>query len=203
MTFRNCLLLGIYSNLFFIAFILFCLMYYDLYRDSGEAVREFEIIAMSLEAIGFFIMTMSIFMMIVLVQGRLLLKISMAAYLLIEVTVMALDFTLLEWEWYDGYAPWLIIAHAIVSAFVCMTYLTLDKRNKHLQISVGVSAAVMLAGMLAIAFGQRIYISVLTNTFAYMILYNAMIVLMRYDILIVDCYGYKAEVKEYRSSFFE
>jgi hypothetical protein len=202
--FRHFLLLGIAANVFFVLYILFCLYYYELYGGTGLAVTFFEVTAGTLETIGFLLMAAAIAVLIFTVQERQILKYCMGAYLVLEVLLMLAEFLIIKLgDWYDSYNPWIIIVHCAMSAAVCMTYMSLDRRSSRLQLIVGIGSAVMLLGMLCIAVGQKIYFSMLANTFAYIYMYIAMLVMLKYDILVVDCYGYKAEVTEYKSAFFD
>ncbi|MDR1673877.1 MAG: hypothetical protein LBR54_00275 [Oscillospiraceae bacterium] len=201
---KHSMMLGVVSNLFFIFFVVFCLLYYDLHGNTGIAVMSFEITAIIIEIIAFLIMSASIIMITLMVQQRTVLKIAMAVYLLVEVLVMLADFDLIQLgSWFDSYGTVIIIAHSIFSALICLLYLSLDKNKTPLQIDVIIAATLMLLGMFAVVFQRRIYISVLANTFGYLFLYVAVMVQIDYEILEIDCYGYKARVAEYHSSFFE
>ncbi|HHX57583.1 MAG TPA: hypothetical protein GX710_06150 [Clostridiales bacterium] len=202
--FKNCIIMGIYSNIMFILFIIICLFYYDLYGDSGIASTPFEITAFTIEALGFILMAISILGIILLVRQRMAMKVLMATYLVIEVVIMLMDFKFLSLgDWYDGYSSVLIISHAVFSAIVCLSYLSLNHKKLPFQIVVGVAACIMLAGMFCIVYNIRIYASVLTNSFAYLFLYVAMLIQLNLEVLEVDCYGDKANVVEYKSSFFD
>jgi len=202
--FKNCIIMGIYSNIMFILFIIICLFYYDIYGNSGIASTPFEIIAFTVETLGFILMAISIFGIILIVRQRMIMKILMAIYLVVEVVIMFADFGFLSpGNWYNGYSKVLIILHAIFSATVCLSYMSLDYKKIPFQIIVGIASCIMLAGMFCIIFNIRIYASVLTNSVAYLFLYVAMIIQLNLEILQVDCYGDKANVVEYKSSFFD
>lgn len=202
--FKNFIIMGIYSNIMFILFIIICLFYYDLYGNSGIASTPFEIIAYTVEALGFILMSISIIGIILVVRQRMIMKVLMAVYLVLEVVIMLADFQFLSLgDWYNGYSKVLIISHAIFSAFVCLSYMSLDYKKIPFQIIVGIASCIMLAGMFCIIFNIRIYASVLTNSFAYLFLYIAMLIQLNLEVLQVDCYGDRATVAEYKSSFFD
>lgn len=204
LSFKNFLVLGVLSNIMFILFIIICLIYYDLYGDTGIASNPFEITAFTIEGLGFVFMALSIFGIILRVRQRTVMKMLMAVYLMAEVFIMLADFELINLgDWYNGYSKPYIVGHAIFSAAVCLSYLALERKRKPFQIVVAVAACVMLTGMFAIVYNSRIYISVLTNAFAYLFLYIAMLVQLKLEVIEVDCYGDKARVSEYKSSFFE
>lgn len=202
--FKNCVIMGIFSNVMFILFILVCLLYYDLYDDTAETSMPFEITAFTIEGLGFLMMAVSIICIILIVRQRLIMKILTAIYLALEVMIMLVDFELINiGSWYDGYNKAYIICHAVFSALVCFSYILLDPKKTAYQVLVSVSSVIMMLGMFSIIWNMRIYISVLINTFAYLILYIGMLVQLHYEILEVDCYGDKARVQEFRSSFFD
>lgn len=200
----TCFRLGLFSNICFVVFLFLCLFYYYLFGNSEVRLMGLEIVAYACEGAGFVLMLLSILGYFRLVRQRYPWKLLLCGYLLVEILLMLLDFRLVEWNAYNGAAPWLIVVHSLFSAGVCLSYLTLEPGRKKLQIAVGIASALMLAGMISLVFRFRVYGSILVNAFAYIYLNAALLFLYQREDLEIDCYGDRARVQEYKSStFFE
>lgn len=202
--FKRCLTFGILANVMFILFIIICLVYYSIYGNTDKSNNLFEMSAYICEAVGFVLMALSIVGMVLILRQRYILKILLSIYLITEIFIMLLDFGFINiGKIYNGYSVPLIIVHAIFSAAVCFSHISLDHKRLPLQIAVSVASCMMLAGMLSVGYGVRIYASVLTNCFAYLFLYITLSIQLKLEVIEVDCHGDKARVQEYKSSFFK
>jgi hypothetical protein len=174
-----------------------------MYQQFGEIVMGFKIAGYVTEALGFLFMAMSIFGIIFRVQNLKMTKILMIVYLLLEITIMTVEFQFFYVPWYNSYSTIFIIAHAIFSAAVCYSYLLFDPYTRGFKRTVVISSIICLAGMLWVIYGFRVYMSLLTNCFAYLILYIDMKLRLMSENLEVQCYGDPAKVIDTKSIFFE
>ena len=60
-----------------------------------------------------------------------------------------------------------------------------------------------LFGMFGMVFHMRIYFSILMNAFAYIFMFSALKYLLSQQKIEIDCYGDKARVNQYKSTFFD
>ncbi|MDR0919196.1 MAG: hypothetical protein LBM93_08100 [Oscillospiraceae bacterium] len=201
--FGTCLIIGIISNVFFFLFIIIAMYYYELFQQFGETNLGLEITAWTCEALGFALMAFCIAGICFRVEGCNFTKKLIIIYLLVETMVMILDFNLLTVSWFNVFSTPLIICHAIFSAFVCYSYSAFDPFSKLYKFFVVLAALISLGGMLWLVFRFQIYLSVLTNCGAYLLLYIASSILHHLEIINVRCNGDPVKVIETKSIFFE
>lgn len=207
-TLLDCMKMGCVGNILFVVFIVVCLIYYYSFAKNGTYLIPFEIVAYVIETTGFALFSLSVIWMDRLVRARGLMKVLMLIYIVVEVLFMLLEFELVPFfsdiyfEKALGLSVTVIICHVIFSAGVAFSLLMLDPQNKKLQIIVAVTSVLMLCGMFFALTGYRVYSSLLLNAFAYIIFYASMIHRLRLEEVDIDCYGDRAEVKNFSSTMF-
>lgn len=202
-SFRGITSAGLLSNSMFVLFIIVTLIYYSYFMRTGNIVPVVEVIAYSIEVLGFLLMAATVVGYFVKLRDRMPLKIAMALYFLTEFIIMICDFNLIDVsEFYSPASRILILSHCIFSAVVVMFYLQLDNTSKSLQISVSVAAVLCVLASFSIVFNVRVYASVLVNSIAYIVLYTLILHFEKREQIFVDCYDDVPRVYE-ESSFFE
>lgn len=196
------LTLGLVGNLFFVLFSIICFFYYYTFGINGIIITFIEVIAYACEVIGFICLILSIILICKTVRMRMSLKISFPVYIITEIVLMFLELNSYKMEFYKPYSLVLAIGHAVFSALVCFTFLSLDPGKVCLEILIVVSFAFILAGMLGNILGIRIYFSILTNAVAFSIMFATIKWMLAREMIEIDCYGDKARVAEYKSTFF-
>ncbi len=202
-SFDKCLRLGLVANVMFLIFIVLCLIYYYLFGNSGVLHGLFDAVAFTVEFAGFFLMGLTIVGLCMTIRQRRVMKTLMSVYVVAETVLMLLDFGFIDLSFYNGQSVPLIVAHAICSALVGMTYLQLEPKRVSLQICVCIMEGLILSGMLSAVFHLRVYGSIFMNAVAHVFLFAALRYLLRQEELEVDCYGDRAKVTTYKSTFFE
>lgn len=202
-SFRGYTKVGLASNLSFIIFIIITMIYYSYYLHTGKILPVVEIIAYSIEIIGFMLMILAAIGYCVKLRFRLSLKIAMVLYFLVEFIIMICDFHLIDAEeFYSPASKGLIIFHCVFSAIVAMFYMQLDSQKNCMQVSAAVTAVIMMLASFSIVFEVRVYASVLVNSFAYVFMYGSVLFYDKREMIDVDCHGDVAKVYEY-NGFFE
>lgn len=198
----DCMKLGRIANILFVVFIIVCLIYYYSIAKDGRYFIPFEILAYSIETTAFVLFTLGVVWIDRLVRARRIMKVLLIIYIVVEVTLMLLEFQLLPWTYYNGLSLTSTIVHVIFSAGVSFSLLMLDPQNKKLQVIVTVTTVIILAGMFLGLAGYRVYASVLLNAFAYIFFFTAMLRQLALEEVEVDCYGDQAKVTSFDSTFF-
>lgn len=201
-TLKRGLTYGMVGNLFFIAFSLVCLIYYNIYDPAKISSRIIEIIAYTVETLGFLSLMLGMIDINRSVRMRPMLKFGFPVYILVELVMMILELNSYQIEFYKPYSLLLAVIHAVFSAAVCFTFLSLDPGKSCLEVAVTICFGVILGGMLGNVIGIRIYFSILTNAVAYAGLFSAIRYMYCREMIEIDCHGDKARVAEYDSSFF-
>ena len=205
-TLKDCMKLGLVANLLFVAFIIICLIYYYIFARKGNYVIPFETIAYTTEALGFALFILAVVRTDKLVRARGLMNVLLPVYIAVEVILMLLEFDLFipvcPFTYYNGLSQWLIIAHVMFSAGISLSLLQMEPGNKRLQVIVGITCGVILAGILTAASGARVYTSILINAFAYIFFFAAMHQLLRLEEVQVDCHGDRAEESSFSTTMF-
>ena len=201
-TLKRGLTYGMVGNLFFIAFSLVCLIYYNIYDPAKISSRIIEIIAYTVETLGFLSLMLGMIDINRSVRMRPMLKFRFPVYILVELVMMILELNSYQIEFYKPYSLLLAVIHAVFSAAVCFTFLSLDPGKSCLEVAVTICFGVILGGMLGNVIGIRIYFSILTNAVAYAGLFSAIRYMYCREMIEIDCHGDKARVAEYDSSFF-
>ncbi|MDD6278927.1 MAG: hypothetical protein PUA81_03950 [Oscillospiraceae bacterium] len=201
-TLKRGLTYGMVGNLFFIAFSLVCLIYYNIYDPAKISSRIIEMIAYTVETLGFLSLMLGMIDINRSVRMRPMLKFGFPVYILVELVMMILELNSYQIEFYKPYSLLLAVIHAVFSAAVCFTFLSLDPGKSCLEVAVTICFGVILGGMLGNVIGIRIYFSILTNAVAYAGLFSAIRYMYCREMIEIDCHGDKARVAEYDSSFF-
>lgn len=196
------LTLELVGNLFFILFSIICYFYYSTFGVDGIIIEFIEVIAYACEAAGFICMLIGIILIGKTVRMRIWLKIAFPIYILTELVLMVMELNSYRIDFYEPYSLALAIGHAVFSAAVCFTFLSLDPGKICLEVLIIVSFGIILVGMLGNIIGIRIYFSILTNAVAYSIMFAAIKWMLSREMIEIDCHGDKARVNEYKSSFF-
>ncbi|MCD7801040.1 MAG: hypothetical protein LUG94_07540 [Ruminococcus sp.] len=202
---KGYLKIGIIANGFFILFIIVCMVYYSIYLKTEIQSNLVEGIAYGLEAIGFILMAVYIVGFVGKLKDRNLLKGALIVYFITELCIILMDFNFLDIE--DAYNPSskiLIISHSIFSGLVLFSHITFDSKQISLQIATAVGTVISLCGVFCVAYGTRVYISILINAIAYVIYYSWVLYLIKTERVYIDCYGDVIEDIHYSSKdFFE
>ncbi len=201
-TLLDCMRLGRNGNILFVVFIIICLIYYYSFAKYGKYFIPFEIVAYTAETMGFALFTLSIIWIDKLVRARGLMKILMPFYIFVEAVLMLLEFDLLPFIPYNGLALDLIISHALFSAVIALSLLQLDPQNKKMQLTVGITCTICLAGMLPGIAGNRVYTSILINAFAYIVFFSIMARLIQTEEILIDCHGDQAVPTKFSTTMF-
>lgn len=200
---RNCFKFSLFGNICFIIFIIICLFYYYLFGEDGMAVIAFDIAAYAVETAGFLLYLFGMIGLCRNVVGCKPLKVLMIVYIIAEILLMLLDFRFIKLEVYNGQSVPLIIVHAILSAAIALTHLTLERNRQQLNLAVLILVVIMLGGMFSAALNFRIYGSIFMNAVGYIFFYARMIYLIDQEELEVSCYTDPVRVTTYKSTFFD
>lgn len=193
---------GLIGNIFFVLFSLVCYGYYKEFTSEGIIIKFIEVIAYACEAAGFFFLLLSIIYLCRTIRMRTWLKIGFSVYIAVELILMIMELNSYRISFYKPYSLSLAICHAIFSGAVCFSFLSFDPGKVCLEVMVTVSFAIILGGMLGNILGIRIYFSILTNAISFIILFASIKRMMAREMIEIDCYGDKARVAEYKSTFF-
>ena len=200
---KRCFICGQYANILFLIFALFAYTYYwSIERHSLELV-PLEIAAYTVETGGFIFMLFSLINFHKIVRHRYIMKTAMLVYLIVEVVIMILDFNADKLSFYNSASMALNLTHSIFSAVICFTYLSLEPKNKALEISIVITEAIILSGMFGVVFGMHVYISLFANAIAYVTFFTIMRFLLSQERIMIDCHGDKARETKFKSSFFD
>ena len=200
---ETCFKLGLFGNICFVAFIIICLIYYYTFSPSGTFRLGFDIAAYIVEFAGFGLMALAIAGICCIVRQRGLMKTLLSVYVCVEVFLMLLDFDFIHLDVYNGRSNLLIILHAIFSALVGFSFLSLDPKRTRLEMLVGIAVSMILAGMFSAVLNLRVYGSILMNAFAYIVFFASLRYYYNREEIEIDCYGDRAKVQEYKSTFFK
>lgn len=206
-TLIDCMKIGRLGNILFIVFIIVCLIYYYSLARKGNYVIPFEVVAYGIEAAGFALFTTSIIWIDRLVRARVLMKVLLIVYIVVEVVLMLLEFQFLPWRFfrfftYNGISRWTVIGHALFSAGISFSLLMLEPHNKRLEIIVGITTGIILSGMFLAVPGYRVYASILLNAGAYIFFFTALQRQLVLEEVLVDCYGDQAKAADFSSTLF-
>lgn len=193
---------GLVGNLLFVCFAIVCFIYYSSYSAGSGLSTVLEIIAYTLEASGFFCILLAIIDINKTVRMRNWLKLGYPVYIVVELVLMVMELNSAAFDFYEPYSLVLAIGHAVFSAAVCFTFLSLDPGKICLEAAVIICLGIILGGMLGNILNIRIYFSILTNAVAFAALFGAIKWFLAREMIEIDCHGDKARVEEYKSTFF-
>jgi len=200
---KQCFICGQYANILFLVFALCAWIYYwSIHRHNLEIV-PLEIAAYTVETGGFVFMLFSLLNFHKIVRHRYIMKLAMLIYLITEVVIMILDFNAEKLSFYNSTSMALNLTHSIFSAAICFTYLSLEPKNKSLEIAIIITEAIILSGMFGIIFGLHVYVSLFANSIAYVVFFSIMRFLLTQERIMIDCHGDRAKEYKYKSSFFD
>lgn len=195
--------LGLIGNALFIIFSAVCFVYYLVFDPKSVFSKVLEITAYICEFSGFGVLILSDILIIKTARMRDWLKIAFSVYIVTEAVMMTLELNSYRIDFYKPYSLLLAILHSIFSAVVCFSFLTLDPDKKVYEIIVIICIGIILGGMLGNVMGIRIYFSIFTNAIAFTILFSSIKFMLKRESIEIDCYGDRARVAEYKSTFFE
>jgi len=200
-TFESYTKIALLSNILFVFFIIFTLLYYSYYLRTGNTNAVVEFIAYTIECSGFIILLTATVGYVVNLRFRMPLKIAMIIYFLTEFSIMILDFNVIDAEeFYTPASKVLIISHCIFSSVVALLYMYLDPEKKCLQISCGIASVIMMLASFSIVFRVRVYASVLVNSIAYIFLFASILFFTKKEMIYADFHDDQAKVYEDDSS---
>jgi hypothetical protein len=191
------------GNILFLIFSLICLAFYKTYNAGTPLSKLLELLAYITEFTGFGAFIFGDWLIASSIRFRTTMKVCLTLYIILEAVMMILEINAYRFEFYKPYSRLLAMVHSSVSGFVCLSFLQLDKDKKKLEMMIIICIAMMFAGMLGNILGIRIYFSILTNAIAYSVLFYSLKRLIRNEDIEVDCYGDRARVAEYKSTFVD
>lgn len=199
------LLFGLIGNVLFILFALVTFIFYKIYFQASPALVKFlEVLAYALEISGFLLLAMSDYLICITVRMRKWLKIGFSAYIVMEAVLMIFELnSYAVRSFYHPYSLTLAIAHAVISAAVCLSFISFDPYKTKFEVIVIICIGLILGGMFGNLIGIRIYFSILVNAVSFTILFAAINYLLKKEIIEIDCHGDRARVAEYKGLFEE
>lgn len=200
------LTLGIIGNGLFILFLLTSLLYHHLFTSDASAgfIKIIEITAYFIEISGFAVLVISDYFICSAVRMRKTTKIAFSLYLAMEALLMFCELNgLTVRKFYNPYSLWLYIIHVLASAAVCFTFVYFDPYKQKFELLIIGSIVIMLAGLFGNYMGVRIYFSIIANALAYIVLFFGMKIMLKREIIEIDCHGDRAREVRYKSGFFE
>ncbi|MBQ8905513.1 MAG: hypothetical protein IJY85_03990 [Ruminococcus sp.] len=200
---KTCFRFALYGNICFIIFIIICLFYYYLFGENGMTFIAFDIAAYIAEGAGFLLYLLGIIGLCRNVMGCTALKALLVIYVLTEILLMLMDFQFIDLSFYNGQSVPLIITHAICSAVIALTHLTLERNRQQLNLAVIILVVIILGGMFSAALNFRVYGSIFMNAVGYIFFYARMIHLLNQEELEVACFSDPVRVTTYKSTFFD
>ena len=200
---KRCFEFGQLANIFFLLFAFCAYVYYWSISRHGVVLVPLEIAAYTIEVVGFIFMALSLLNFHKIVRHRYIMKTAMLIYLITEAVIMVLDFNADKISWYHSGSVALNIGHAIFSGLICFTYLALEPKNTALEIALIIAEVIILAGMFGIVFGAHVYVTLFTNSIAYVVFFGIMRFLLAQERIMIDCHGDRAREAKFRSDLFD
>ena len=196
--------LGFIGNLCFVLFALLWFWFYNIYDPDSGFVKFLEKVTYLALISGFVCLAVSEYFMWTTMRMRIWLKIGFALYIIMEVFMMYCELHSYEvMSFYEPYSLELAMGHSILSAAVCFMFVYLDPYKTQYEILIIMCIGLILGGMFGNLIGIRIYFSILMNAVAFLIMFYGIRVMLKREIIEIDCYGDRARVAEYRSVFFD
>lgn len=200
------LTLGIVGNGLFVLFLLVSLLYRQIFVSDvpDGVVKIVEILAYFIEVAGFAMLVIADYFICSAVRMRRLTKIAFSLYLVMEAFLMFCELNgFMVRNFYTPYSLWLYIVHVLASAAVCFTFVYFDPYKSKFELLIIGSIVIMLAGLFGNYMGVRIYFSIIANALAYIVLFGGMKIMLKREIIEIDCHGDRAREVRYKSGFFE
>ncbi|MCR5718260.1 MAG: hypothetical protein K6F80_04400 [Oscillospiraceae bacterium] len=200
---KRCFSCGQYANILFLLFAFFTAVYAWSIDRHHVVLVPLEIAAYTVETSGFIFMLFSLMNFWKIVRHRYLMKAAMLVYLIMEVTIMILDFNADKIPLFQHSSMWLNITHSIFSGAILFTYLSLEPKNTGLEVALIISEIIILAGMFSVIFHFHIYITLFANSVAYLVFFSILRFLLAQERIMIDCHGDRAREVKFRSDFFD
>lgn len=200
--------LGFIGNALFVAFAIVTYIYYILYYETFHFIVKFlEILAYACDISGFLVLLLAAYFMASTIKRRRTMKIAFFIYILAEAFMMICELNSFEVRsFYDPYSHTLAIVHSIVAAFVCFSFLELDKDNRRLETLIIICVGIILGGMFGNVLGIRLYFGVFINAVSFTLLFGMLVNMLKKERLNIECYGERITEKpkdEYKNVFFD
>ena len=196
--------LGLIGNLLFVLFALLWVWFYNIYEPDNGFVKFLEKMTYLSLYSGFICLAAAEVLLWRTMRMRLSLKIGFALYIAMEAFMMYCELHSYDvMSFYEPYSLKLAIAHSILSGVVCFLFVYLDPYKTPYEIMIILCIGLIFGGMFGNLIGIRVYFSILVNAIAFSILFAGIRIMIKREIIEIDCYGDRARVAEYRSVFFE
>lgn len=198
--------LGIIGNGLFILFLLVSLLYNRLFTSdiNSGLLKLIEVTAYIIEVSGFAVLVMADYFICSAVKMRKLPKVTFSLYLAMEAFFMFCELNgYLVRSFYVPYSLGLYIIHVLASAAVCFTFVYFDPYKSKFEFLVIGSIVIILAGLFGNYMGIRIYFSIIANALAYIVLFTGMKIMLKREIIEIECHGDRTNEVKYKSGFFE
>ncbi len=198
--------LGIIGNGHFILFLLVSLLYNRLFTSdiNSGLLKLIEVTAYIIEVSGFAVLVMADYFICSAVKMRKLPKVTFSLYLAMEAFFMFCELNgYLVRSFYAPYSLGLYIIHVLASAAVCFTFVYFDPYKSKFEFLVIGSIIIILAGLFGNYMGIRIYFSIIANALAYIVLFTGMKIMLKREIIEIECHGERTNEVKYKSGFFE
>lgn len=203
MNLRGYFFLGFMANVSFIIFIIVTLAYYTAFTYTAKSFLLFDAIAYFFEMIGFIFLSGSTLGLIGIMRDRKPMKIALAVYFFMELILVILDLNIIESDFFDATNKVVIIIHCILSIGTGCTFLSLEYQNKYLERLVLICSVIMAMGIFCVIYDSRVYVSILINCIAYLIMYYAIMKMLDLEYIEIDCHGDTVSVLEVDKSTFD
>lgn len=200
------LTLGIIGNGLFLLFLLISLLYHQLFNSSAPdiAVKVVEVIAYFVEIGGFAVLVIADYFICSAVRMRKAPKIAFSLYLALEAFFMFCELNgMTVRSFYNPYSLVLYIVHVLASAAACFTFVYFDPYKKPLELLVIGCIVIILAGLFGNYMGVRIYFSIAANALAFLVMFAGMKIMIKRELIEIDCHGDRAREVKYKSGFFD
>jgi len=196
--------LALAGNLLFVLFGIICYWFQKIYDPDSVFSAFLEKTAYVTLFSGFIALAAAEVLLWRTVRMRTAVKVAFALYIIMEAFMMYCELNSFKvMSFYDPYSMKLAILHAVLSAVVCFAFVYLDPYKTPYEVTIIICIGVILGGMFGNLIGIRVYFSILVNAIAFSVLFFAIRIMLKREIIEIDCYGDKARVAEYKSVFFE
>lgn len=197
------LTLSLLGNIMFVLFGFICYIFYITFDATSSASRVLEVLAYIVETAGFVLLIIGILLIIRTTRMRLLMKIGLSLYTVVEAVMMILELNSYRIPWYVPNSFILAVIHSVFSATVCFSLLSLDPYKNKFEALTIICIGVILGGMFGNLLGIRIYFSIIVNAVAFGVMFAFIKWFIKTEEIEIDCYGDRARVAEYKSGFFD
>ncbi len=187
---------GIIANICFIIFIIVTIIYYSIFMETKTVFLLMDTIAYLFESFGFIFLLGSTLGLISVMRDRKPMKISLVFYFIMELILVILDINIIGLDFFDATNKAVIIVHCILSVVVCCTFLSLDPKKKCIETVVTICSVLISTGIFCVIYDARVYVSILINCFAFLVLYTSIYKMLELEYIEIDCHGDSVSVIE-------